>query len=210
MSVACSPPESLYFQPQVAEQEGKFPPPRPNEPVRSPRFQTPRLAQYWADNLDYSRLGGPKLQLAKDLAECPLKLVAFSNGPRIYVRQALIALGLWDLFGEERLFAVDDVLPYCKPEKEAFEKIFEKVGCNAEECIMVEDSMKNIRRAKELGMKTVLITGDNSSKSESLRDLSGDKPSMEDPAVDVHMQVIEEFREKLPCLWEDPPVFKPS
>ena len=75
---------------------------------------------------------------------------------------------------------------------------------------MVEDSMKNIRRAKELGMKTVLITGDNSSKSESLRDLSGDKPSMEDPAVDVHMQVIEEFREKLPCLWEDPPVFKPS
>jgi FMN phosphatase YigB (HAD superfamily) len=155
-------------------------------------------------------LGGKKLQLAKDLAECPLKLVAFSNGPRIYVKQVLLALGLWDLFGEERLFAVDDVLPYCKPEEEAFRKIFEKVGCRAEECIMVEDSMKNVRRAKELGMKTVLITGNRSAQSESLRILPGDKPEINDLAVDIHMEVIEEFREKLGSLWEDPPVFRTS
>jgi putative hydrolase of the HAD superfamily len=53
-------------------------------------------------------------------------MVAFLNGPRKYVKQVLEALGLFELFGEERLYAMDDVLPYCESEKEAFETIFAK------------------------------------------------------------------------------------
>jgi putative hydrolase of the HAD superfamily len=183
----------------VAQQEGKF-------PGGAPPFNTAHLAQYWADHLDYSKLGGKKKALRDALASCPLRLVAFSNGPRIYVQRVLESLGLWDLFGEERLFAVDDVLPYCKPEAEAFGIIFEKLGIERpEDCIMVEDSMKNIRQAKKLGMKTVLITG----SKEDGRILPQDKPEATDPAVDCSMATIEEFQTKLPGLWKDPPTFEP-
>ena len=59
-----------------------------------------------------------------------------------------------EVFAAEGLYAVDDVLPHCKPEKEAFEKIFVNIGNPyTESCVMVEASMKNIRSAKALGMK---------------------------------------------------------
>ena len=70
---------------------------------------------------------------------------------------------------------------------------------------MVEDSMKNVRAAKALGMKTILITG---SKEEG-RILPGDAPAADDPSVDVAFATIEEMTARLPGLWKDPPVFEP-
>jgi putative hydrolase of the HAD superfamily len=181
----------------VAQQEGKL-------PDGAPTFDTAHMANYWVNNLDYSKLGGPKQELHDALEACPLKLVAFSNGPRGYVERVLQELGLWDIF-EGRLYAVDDVLPYCKPEREAFELIFDQLGVSSpEECVMVEDSMKNIRQAKAVGMKTVLITG----REESGRILPEDKPEVSDPAVDCSMATIEEFRSKLSGLWETPAKFE--
>ncbi|KAL3925531.1 MAG: hypothetical protein SGILL_000349 [Bacillariaceae sp.] len=184
----------------MAQKEGEFPP-------GAPAFDTAHMAQYWADNLDYSKLGGWKPELHDALKACPLQLVAFSNGPRIYVKRVLQELGLWDLFGDEKLFAVDNVLPYCKPEAKAFQIIFDKLNIERpEDCVMVEDSMKNVRQAKALGMKTVLITG----KDEAGRILPQDKPEATDPSVDCSMATIEEFQSKLPGLWQSPPIFDPK
>ena len=188
----------------VAEQEGAFP---PQENSKNPRFDPQDLAEYWATNLDFGLLGGAKTQLLQDLKESKLNLVAFSNGPRKYVKRVLIELGLFEVFGEERLYAVDDVLPHCKPEKEAFEKIFKEVGVSAEECVMVEDSMKNVRQAKSLGMKTILVTGskdstENSAASEATK--AGDAPIEDDPAVDVAIESIDDLRQAAPGLWESP------
>lgn len=183
----------------VAQQEGRF-------PEGAPTFDTKHLDEYWATNLDYSKLGAPKKELKEKLQTCPLILVAFSNGPRAYVKRVLETLGLFELFGEERLYAVDDVLPHCKPEAAAFETIFKSIGHpSPESCIMVEDSMKNIRQAKNLGMKTVLITG----KSEEGRILPGDRPEANDPSVDLSLATIEEFPNALPGLWETPAIFDP-
>ena len=180
-----------------------------------------------------------KQELRDSLARCPAKLVAFSNGPRSYVIKVLDKLGLLDLFGSESsnnsdnansssnlncndgafIWGVDDVLPHCKPEPEAFQKIFDKLSksindinngnnnikINPEECIMVEDSMKNVRAAKALGMKTILITGSR----EEGRILPGDAPTADDPAVDVAFATIEEMTTRLPGLWKNPPVFEP-
>lgn len=121
-----------------AQKEGKF-------PAGAPTFSTQHMSQYWADHLDYTKLGGAKPDVRAFLDTCPLRLVAFSNGPRTYVQRALESLGLREVFGDDRLFCVDDVLPHCKPEREAFEVVFRKLGIeHAEECIMVEDSMKNV------------------------------------------------------------------
>ncbi len=183
----------------VAQQEGRF-------PKDAPRFDTAHLAEYWATHLDYSKLGQPKTELKQILESLPLTLVAFSNGPRAYVKKVLEALDLLDLFGDERLYAVDDVLPFCKPEAAAFEKIFENIGNpTPESCIMVEDSMKNIRQAKKLGMKTILVAG----KSEVGRILPSDRPEANDPAVDCTIESIEELQTALPGLWDSPAVFAP-
>lgn len=190
----------------VAQQEGKF-------PEGSSLFEARELSEWWAANLKFQLLGGPKSdEFQKDLRECPLQLVAFSNGPRKYVKRVLQELQLWELFGESKLFAVDDVLPSCKPEKEAFQKVFDAVGVEAEECIMVEDSMKNIRRAKELGMKTILVRGKQGATAEAAAASSeatkpGDAPQVADPAVDAVLDTIEQLRDVLPGLWETPTVF---
>jgi len=209
----------------IAQAEGKFPP-----SDNSMKFDAKHLSQYWVDNLDYDKLWGnhvfgseeaskqAKKEFKEQLAKCPAKLVAFSNGLRAYVAKVLDKLGYYELFGTDRsakdgafLWGVDDVLPHCKPEPEAFRKIFDKleaiggIKINPEECIMVEDSMKNVRAAKALGMKTILITG---SKEEG-RILEEDAPSADDPAVDVALVTVEELPTKLPGLWKDVPVFEP-
>jgi putative hydrolase of the HAD superfamily len=189
----------------VAESEGKFP---PMEGAPVPRFRAEDLAEYWATNLDYTLLHDDienydKLQ--EDLRECPLEMVAFSNGPRKYVKRVLKELGVWEFFGEDRLFAVDDVLPACKPEREAFQKIFDRLTINDPQSVLiVEDSMKNIRKAKEMGMKTVLVKGkpsDATKESEATK--PGDAPDQHDPAVDVAIETIQELRQVMPELWEE-------
>ena len=198
----------------IAEQEGRFPP-SATRASDKPRFRTADLAEYWATHLQFDLLtGGPQTTLLRDLRECPLQLVAFSNGPRKYVQRVLRELGLFDVFGEDRLFCVDDVLPACKPEPKAFQVIFDKVGVRPEECVMVEDSMKNIRAAKKLGMKTVLVTGKGrmQNRESSLADAAeatkpGDAPLVTDPAVDVAIETVEEMRAVLPGLWETPAHF---
>lgn len=207
----------------VAQAEGRF-------PEGAPKFDAKHMSQYWVDHLDYDKLFGThahatleesktaKREFCEALQRCPAQLVAFSNGPRSYVMKVLDRLGLLELFGTKRaskdgflVWGVDDVLPHCKPEKKAFEKIFDKLTAlnqeptKPEECVMVEDSMKNVRAAKALGMKTILITG---SKEEG-RILPGDAPTEDDPAVDVAFATVEEMVTKLPGLWKNPPVFEP-
>lgn len=224
----------------VAQTEGEFPP-------GAPAFDAGDMSRYWVDNLDYDKLWGrkdrdgagsagknlgveeskaAKSEFRDALARCPARLVAFSNGPRSYVLKVLDNLGMLELFGNNHkdgafVWAVDDVLPHCKPEPEAFRAIFDKLAAatmatatdnndaavivRPEECVMVEDSMKNVRAAKALGMKTILITG----SVEEGRILPEDAPSAEDPSVDVAFATVEEMTTKLPGLWEDPPVFSP-
>lgn len=202
---------------QIAEQEGRFPPIEKNDQVQDmPRFKVQDLSNYWATQLDYSLLGGRKSKLIQDLTELRemnnIQLIAFSNGPRDYVIRVLQELGLWgSIFTAETLFAVDDVLPYCKPEKEAFELIFSKLGLNIlpHECVMIEDSMKNIRSAKALGMKTVLVTGSTNKMVEgNVDEVSKISDESNDPNVDVAIETIEQIRDALPSLWENPAVFK--
>lgn len=190
----------------VAQAEGRF-------PEGAPTFETANLAAYWSEHCDYTLLGPPPTELKAALKQVMdkdhgLTLVAFSNGPRNYVKKVLKSLDLFDLFGEERLYAVDDVLPHCKPEAAAFQKIFSQIGNpSPESCIMVEDSMKNIRQAKALGMKTVLITGQ---AEDERRILPEDRPETSDPAVDCSLQTIHEFPSVLASLWETPATFAPK
>mmetsp|Transcript_16957 Transcript_16957/g.32095 ORF Transcript_16957/g.32095 Transcript_16957/m.32095 type:complete len:245 (+) Transcript_16957:357-1091(+) len=197
----------------VAEAEGQLPLPE-GWPKGKKYFDPNDLSEWWAEHLNFALLGEKDVELIEMLESCPLNMVAFSNGPRKYVLRVLREMGLDHVFPENRVFAVNDVLPTCKPEKEAFEKVFDAIGIkDPSECIMVEDSMKNIRAAKKLGMLTVLIAGlgrlkknvsnisSNTFAEAAEATKPGDAPDNSDPAVDFCIEHIKELKSILPGLW---------
>ncbi|KAL7466050.1 hypothetical protein ACHAXS_006341 [Conticribra weissflogii] len=201
----------------AAEKEGRLP--------EGVTFNPLDLDEYWASNLDFSLLGGPDPKCIESFRSITfdsrynLDFVAFSNGPRKYVSRVLKEIGLDIFFPPDKLFAVTDVLPYCKPEKDAFELVLKAVGARPESCIMIEDSMKNIRIAKSMGMKTILVCGKGRKRNhggveendvtvdEDQRNVydaeatkAGDAPDETDPAVDAVVEVASEIRDVLK-LW---------
>jgi putative hydrolase of the HAD superfamily len=198
---------------EMAEKDGRLPACNRKESLNNGKiFHAKDLAEYWATNLDFSILNGPYEELRDTMSSIPLNTIGFSNGPRKYVIRVLRELGLWELFGEDKLFAVDDVLPFCKPEKEAFDVIFSKLNIRPENCIMVEDSMKNTRMAKKLGMKTILVLG-KGRKSDKLDSTSlskaalaaeatkpGDAPVENDPSVDVSIETCYEIKDAIASI----------
>ena len=91
-----------------------------------------------------------------------------------------------------------DVLPACKPQPEAFQKVLDALKARPERTVMFEDSMKNIRACKELGIHTVLVyEGDTGGEAALL----GDTPLCDDPAVDAVIKDMSEAPRALPELW---------
>ncbi|KAL3802375.1 hypothetical protein HJC23_007200 [Cyclotella cryptica] len=192
----------------VAEADGKLPPLPDGVTLpadRTSRFDPEELDEYWAQHLDFSLLGGPDPKCIEtfEMMSRKLKIVGFSNGPRKYVTRVLKEIGLEYFFQSKQLFAVNDVLPHCKPDHGAFQLVLEKIGVVPRECIMVEDSMKNIRVAKSLGMKTILVVGKDrkrenrsaeyqKSADDAEATKAGDIPDETDPAVDAVVEVASE------------------
>lgn len=202
---------------KVAEAEGRL-------PKGAPKFDPKDLSKYWADNLNFNLLGGKEsyssllcmLQSLK-VANPDIQFVAFSNGPRLYVLRALREMGLNEIFPDDMVYAVEDVLPYCKPEPDSFQHILKQLGgVDPKQCVMVEDSMKNIRVAKKLGMKTVLVVGkgrlsggdgDDAAAAAAEATKPGDAPDASDPSVDAVMEVVADMKVVIPSLWKNPSVF---
>lgn len=109
-------------------------------------------------------------------------------------------LGVKEFFDDDHIFAVEDVMPACKPERAAFEHVLSSVGSSPERCVMFEDSMKNIRACHELGMQTVLVQEQQDSSGEAL--LMGDAPVPEDPSVGAVIHRIGELQHQFPALWQ--------
>lgn len=199
---------------QIAELEGRLPIPPGGLSKGQKLFDPEELSTWWAENLDFSLLGDVDPELVHVLETCPKKMIAFSNGPRAYVLRVLSEMGLSKVFPEENVFSVNDVLPACKPEPEAFQKVFDAIGVqHPSECIMIEDSMKNIRASKRLGMSTILVVGKGRMSMEQKEynsDLAnaaeatkpGDAPDITDDSVDICIEVVKDMKKALPALWE--------
>lgn len=186
----------------IATEEGRLP--NPEKP-----FKEQELAQFWAENCDFAKYLKPDPSFIDALRslrdDTNLTLVVFSNSPRPYVLQCLVHLGVREFFRDDLIFGVQEVLPACKPEKEAFQKVLTAVGCsNPQRAVMFEDSMKNIRACHEIGIKTVLINEEIHGGEAALL---GDLPVPDDPAVGVVMNNPGQLRALMPELWAQPPLF---
>lgn len=114
----------------------------------------------------------PDPALGAMLAALPLRRVIYTNATTEYTWRVLHALGVTDQF--ERVISIEDTGLRNKLYRDAYERALALLGVEGSECIMVEDSARNLQAAKALGMTTVLVGQDGSRPKNSIYDGSVD------------------------------------
>ncbi len=108
-------------------------------------------------DLPVERLVRPAPQLGAVLGRLPLGKVIFTNASREHAERVLRRLGVEHHF--QRIVDVRDVGYVSKPNREAYVRVCDLLQVRPEECVIVEDSIRNLLPAKELGMVTILVDG---------------------------------------------------
>lgn len=98
--------------------------------------------------------------LARLLSRLPGRKVLLTNAPKAYSSDVIRHLGLHRHFAEhipiEEMRVHGKLQP--KPSAQFLRKLLAKLGVQAHRCILVEDSIPNLRAAKRVGMRTALVT----------------------------------------------------
>ncbi|HKU71136.1 MAG TPA: pyrimidine 5'-nucleotidase [Burkholderiales bacterium] len=95
-------------------------------------------------------------QLRATIRRLPGRKFVFSNAPVHYARAVLKALAVSDLF--DGVFTIEYTRFRPKPDSYGFLRVCRANRLRPQRCIMVEDSLDNLRTAGRLGMKTVWMT----------------------------------------------------
>lgn len=110
---------------------------------------------------DFSLTGllAPNPELDRVLAALPWQKVIFTNSSRLHTEQILATLGVEQHF--QCIFDIKYTGYVGKPDPAAYRFVLDALNAAAEDCLMVDDSLANLRPAKELGMVTVLVGFDD-------------------------------------------------
>jgi putative hydrolase of the HAD superfamily len=95
-------------------------------------------------------------RLRRTLQQLPGHKIVFSNAPSVYAQAVLKLLGVADLFDE--VFAIEHAKFRPKPQRAGFLAVMREHHLSPKQCVMVEDSVDNLRTAKRLGMRTVWVS----------------------------------------------------
>ena len=90
------------------------------------------------------------------LARLPGRKIVFSNAPIAYAQAVLAIIGIRRCF--DAVYSIEQLRYQPKPALAAFRRLLRGEGLAARSCIMVEDTLCNLKSAKRLGMKTVWVS----------------------------------------------------
>lgn len=136
-----------------------------------------RFLEYVHD-IPLERYLTPNPRLDAALGALPHRKVIFTNASREHAAAVLAILGIGRHF--DRIFDIRDMDYHSKPHPSAYQRLCALLAVRPEECILVEDNLRNIEPARNLGMTTILV-GDGS----------------HDGAVDYVIPTIEEIERVL-------------
>jgi putative hydrolase of the HAD superfamily len=105
---------------------------------------------------DLKRMLVREPQLRATLRRLPGRKLVFSNAPVHYSRAVLKSLAISDLF--DAVFSIERTRFRPKPDTHGFLRLIRANRLRPQRCIMVEDTLVNLRAAKNLGMRTVWVT----------------------------------------------------
>ncbi len=98
--------------------------------------------------------------LGRMLRRLPGRKILLTNAPAIYSGKVLRHLGVQRHFSHH--IAIEDMRVHGqlrpKPSKLMLRRLLRKHGVHPRRCILVEDTLDNLRSAKQLGLRTVWVT----------------------------------------------------
>ena len=105
---------------------------------------------------------GPNNSLKNMLEKLPQQKVIFTNSDRWHAKRVTDILGITSQF--EDVIDILDISPYCKPMSEAFQIALGKLGNpHPHEILMIDDNIRNIEMADNLGFKTIWVNDQSES-----------------------------------------------
>lgn len=91
------------------------------------------------------------------LAQIPTEKCLFTNATRQHALNVTNRLGITHHF--TRIFALEDFDYVSKPDPHPYEVVLRSLKARGDECVLIEDSLRNLATGKQFGMTTVLVDG---------------------------------------------------
>ena len=109
--------------------------------------------------------------MRNELEKLDMEKFIFTNGSAEHAENILTHLGIYDLFGRDKVFDIKDAKYVPKPEAKTFDSMVKRFGINPKETIYIEDIAKNLSIGYERGCTTVwLINDEHFGKMDSDKD----------------------------------------
>ncbi len=113
----------------------------------------------YVHDIDISFMKEDKI-LRSELENLNMEKFIFTNGSAEHAQNILTRLGIYDLFGKEKVFDIKDAGYVPKPEAQTFDLMVKKFGIKPKETIYIEDIAKNLSTGFEKGCTTVWLIND--------------------------------------------------
>ena len=98
--------------------------------------------------------------MRNELEKLNMEKFIFTNGSAEHAENILTHLGVYDLFGRDKVFDIKDAKYVPKPEAKTFDLMIKKFGIEPKKTIYVEDIAKNLSIGYERGCTTVWLIND--------------------------------------------------
>ena len=113
----------------------------------------------YVHTIDLSFMKEDKI-MRNELEKLDMEKFIFTNGSAEHAKNILTHLGVYDLFGRDKVFDIKDAGYVPKPEAKTFDLMVEKFELNPKETIYIEDIAKNLSIGYERGCTTVWLIND--------------------------------------------------
>ena len=124
----------------------------------------------YVHDIDISFMKEDKI-MRDELLKSDMDKFIFTNGSADHAKNILTHLGIYDIFGPDKIFDIQDAKYVPKPEAKTFDLMVKKFGLNPYETIYIEDIAKNLSIGYERGCTTVwLINDEHFGKMDSDKD----------------------------------------
>ena len=124
----------------------------------------------YVHDIDISFMKEDKI-MRNEIEQLDMEKFIFTNGSAEHAKNILTHLGIYDLFGRDKVFDIQDAGYVPKPEAATFDLMTKKFGINPKETIYIEDIAKNLSIGHQRGCTTVwLINDEHFGKMDSDKD----------------------------------------
>lgn len=131
----------------------------------------------YVHDVDVAHFIHPDERLRQVLESIPYEKVIVTNADAPHAERVLARLGIADQF--TRIFDIVFMEFECKPARGAYERVLRALDARGAECVLIEDTARNLPAARALGIQTILL----------LNSHAFNQPSswLADPAAQTHV-----------------------